>query len=57
MMTMARKRSLLKQIQRDAYLVQRAAGDASAASRGPGPYVRRRARRSLTRSFFRALGL
>jgi hypothetical protein len=52
---MARQRSALKQVQRDAYLVSRAAGDLSAASRGPGVYARRRVRRSLTREFFRLL--
>lgn len=46
-------RSMLSQIQRSAYKVSRAAGDASAATRGPGAYLRRRVRRSATRSLFR----
>lgn len=50
---MARRRSLLRQIQRDSYLVSRAAGDAHALERGPDAYVKRRARRYLTRSLFR----
>ncbi len=50
---MARRRSILRQVQRASYLVSRAAGDAHAATRGPGSYLKRRARRSLTRSLFR----
>jgi hypothetical protein len=52
----ARKRSPLKQLQRDAYRVSRLAGDLDAASRGPAVYARRRIRRSLTRTAFRLLG-
>lgn len=48
-------RSFLKQIQRDAYLVSRAAGDLDAASRGPKPLVKRVVRRRATRGFFRTL--
>lgn len=50
---MARKRSFLRQLQRDSYLVSRAAGDAQAAERGPGVYAKRRVRRAVTRSIFR----
>ena len=50
---MARKRSFLRQIQRDSYLVSRAAGDTRAAERGPSTYAKRRARRAVTRSIFR----
>lgn len=45
-------RSALKRVQRDAYLISRAAGDLSAAQRGPVPLGRRLARRSLTRTVF-----
>jgi len=48
-------RSALKQIQRDAYLISRAAGDVSAAQRGPGVLAKRLVRRDLTRTFFRIL--
>jgi hypothetical protein len=44
-------RSLLKQIQRDAYLISRTAGDASALQRGVLP--KRLIRRRATRGFFR----
>lgn len=50
---MARKKSLLSQIQRTSYLLSRDAGDAKAAERGPAVYAKRRARRALTRSIFR----
>lgn len=52
---MTRRRSLLGQIQRDAYLTSRAAGDAKAAERGPGPLAKRIVRRQLTRAIFRAI--
>jgi hypothetical protein len=52
---MARQRSALRQIQRDAYLVSRTAGDLSAAQRGPGVLAKRLARRDLTRTLFRVL--
>lgn len=48
-------RSLLKQIQRDAHLVSRAAGDLDAARRGPRVLGKRLARRYLTRELFRLL--
>jgi hypothetical protein len=48
-------RSALRQIQRNAYLISRAAGDLSAASRGPAPLAKRLARRDLTRMLFRVL--
>jgi hypothetical protein len=48
-------RSALRQIQRDAYLISRTAGDLSAAKRGPVPLGKRIARRDLTRVFFRLL--
>lgn len=50
---MARQRSALKQVQRDACLISRTAGDLSAARRGPAVLGRRLARRKLTRAFFR----
>ncbi len=57
---MARGRSLRSQLYRDARIL----GDVEAASRGPGAYAKRSARRgayrassSLTRSFMRSLGL
>lgn len=46
---MARRRSLLAQIDRDAYLVSRTAGDAKAAERGPGPLAKRLVRRQVRR--------
>jgi len=46
-------RSLLKQIQRDAYFVSRTAGDASALQRGT--LAKRLIRRRLTRGFFQLL--
>ena len=52
---MARQRSALRQIQRDAYLISRAAGDLDAARRGPGVLAKRLVRRDLTRAFFRVL--
>jgi hypothetical protein len=52
---MARSRSLLKQVQRDAYLVSRTAGDASAAQRGPAVLAKRLVRRDATRTFFKVL--
>ena len=52
---MARSRSTLKQIQRDAYLISRTAGDLSAAQRGPGVLAKRLIRRDLTRTLFRVL--
>ena len=51
----ARRRSLLGQIQRDAYLTSRAAGDLNAAGRGPKPLAKRLVRRYATREFFRLL--
>ncbi len=48
--------SILKQIQRDAYLISRAAGDADAARRGPNVLAKRLIRRQITRSIFRGLG-
>ncbi|MGH3627890.1 MAG: hypothetical protein ACRDRL_10685 [Sciscionella sp.] len=48
---MARKRSFLKQLQRDSHLVSRTAGDLSAAQRGT--LAKRLVRRRLTRSLFR----
>ena len=48
-------RSALKQIQRNAYLISRTAGDLSAARRGPAVLGRRLVRRDLTRAFFRML--
>ncbi len=57
---MARGRSLRSQLYRDARIL----GDVDAASRGPGAYAKRYARRgayrassSLTRTFMRSLGL
>ena len=50
-----KQRSALKQVQRDAYLISRTAGDLSAAQRGPVVLGRRLARRSLTRTLFRVL--
>jgi hypothetical protein len=52
---MARSRSALKQVQRDAYLISRAAGDLSAARRGPATLGKRLVRRDLTRTLFRIL--
>jgi len=52
---MARQRSALRQIQRDAYLISRAAGDLDAARRGPDVLLRRLVRRDLTRTLFRVL--
>ena len=52
---MARSRSALKQIQRDAYLISRTAGDLDAARRGPAVLARRLARREATRALFRVL--
>ena len=48
-------RSALKQIQRDAYLISRTAGDLDAAQRGPGVLAKRLIRRDLTRTFFKIL--
>jgi hypothetical protein len=48
-------RSALKQIQRNAHLISRTAGDISAASRGPAPLAKRLARRDLTRGFLPGL--
>lgn len=50
---MTHKRSFLSQLQRDSYLVSRAAGDAHAAERGPEPLVKRIVRRKVTRAAFR----
>lgn len=50
---MARSKSLLRQVQRTSYLISRASGDAGAATRGPGTYLKRRARRTATRTLFR----
>lgn len=50
-----KQRSALKQVQRDAYLISRTAGDLSAAQRGPVVLGRRLARRSLTRTLFSLL--
>jgi len=52
---MARRRSVWSQVRRDSYLLSRTMGDVSAAKRGR--VVRRVARRRVTRSVFRALGL
>ena len=52
---MAGKRSALRQIQRDAHLISRTAGDLDAARRGPDVLARRLVRRDLTRAFFRVL--
>lgn len=52
---MTGRRSWLSQLQRDSYLISRAAGDVRAAGRGPKPLARRLVRRSLTRAFFQAL--
>lgn len=52
---MARQRSALRQIQRDAYLISRTAGDLSAAQRGPAVLGKRLVRRDLTRALFRIL--
>lgn len=52
---MTRRRSLLAQVDRDAYLVSRTAGDVRTAERGPKPLAKRVVRRQLTRAFFRAL--
>jgi hypothetical protein len=46
--------SLLKRIQRDAYLVSRAAGDMDAARRGPAPLTKRLVRRWITAKAFSA---
>jgi len=48
-------RSALRQIQRDAYLISRTAGDLGAAKRGPVVLGKRLVRRDLTRAFFRVL--
>lgn len=49
-------RSQLRQVQRGAYLISRAAGDAAAWQEGgPRKYAKRRARRSITRAIFRGL--
>lgn len=47
--------SWLKRIQRDAYLVSRAAGDADAARRGPEVLAKRLIRRRITREAFSIL--
>ena len=47
------RRSGWSRARRDLYFTQRAMGDVSAASRGPGPLAKRLVRRSLTRSLFR----
>lgn len=52
---MTRRRSPLTQLQRDSYLMSRAAGDARAAERGPVPLAKRLVRRQVTRAIFRAL--
>lgn len=52
---MARRRSLLSQVDRDAYLVSRTAGDLNAAKRGPGPLVKRIVRRHIRRAIFRLI--
>lgn len=44
----------LRQVQRDAHLVSRTAGDLAAATRGPGPLVKRVAARSFARALIRA---
>jgi hypothetical protein len=48
-------RSALRQIQRNAHLISRTAGDLGAAQRGPAVLGKRLARRDLTRTFFRVL--
>lgn len=45
-----------KRVQRNAYLISRAAGDLDAAQRGPEILAKRLIRRSLTRTLFQALG-
>lgn len=45
----------IRRIQRDAYLISRAAGDLNAAQRGPDVLVRRLVRRRLTRTIMRGL--
>ena len=52
---MPRKRTALQQIQRDAYLVSRTAGDINAAERGPDVLAKRIIRRKATRGFFQIL--
>lgn len=47
--------SVLRKIQRDAYLVSRAAGDLNAAQRGPEVLAKRLIRRRATRSIFSSL--
>ena len=51
---MTRRYSPAKQLQRDAYLLSRTAGDVAAAQRGVKPLARRVARRTLTRLIFQA---
>jgi hypothetical protein len=43
----------LERVRRALYFSQRTIGDAQALQRGPGHYVRRVARRTVTRSLFR----
>jgi hypothetical protein len=47
--------SFLKRLQRDSYLISRAAGDADAARRGPAVLAKRIARREITRRGFSLL--
>lgn len=48
------KRGALSQLERDAYLASRAAGDANAATRGPGALAARVAKRTARRDAYRA---
>ncbi|MFZ5872452.1 MAG: hypothetical protein ACOYXW_18245 [Actinomycetota bacterium] len=57
---MARRRSAFEQVRRTLYKTQRTMGDFQAAGRGPGPLVRRLARRQERRMlgrFLRRFGL
>jgi hypothetical protein len=47
--------SFLKRLQRDSYLISRAAGDADAARRGPAVLAKRIARRKATRLAYQLL--
>ncbi len=54
---MARKRSFLDQLQRDAYFVSRTAGDASALQKGGVPRLAKKVlRRQVVGALFRGLG-
>lgn len=45
----------LRRVQRDTYLISRAAGDLNAARRGPDVLAKRLVRRHVTRALFTAL--